>query len=68
MERFNQNQDLFKQYTTLNGATKKQTIHAIDPIFLSPIKYQQTGFGQVMSLDTMNHLFRAYGAIDEIYL
>ena len=47
---------------------KKQTIHAIEPIYLSPIKYQLTGFGQVTSLDTINHLFRAHGAIDEIYL
>ena len=37
-------------------------------VFLSPLVYQLTGFGQVSALTMMQHLFSRYGAIDEIDL
>ena len=37
-------------------------------VFLYPIKNELTGFGQVMALGMMNHLFRAYTVINEIDL
>ena len=38
----------------------------MDDVFLSLIKYHLAGFGQVISLEMMNCVFRAYGAIDDI--
>ena len=40
----------------------------MEPIFMSLIKDQLTGFVQVTDLYMMIHLFRAYGAIDKINL
>ena len=50
MERFNQNQALSLWYTVVIYTLKKQIIHAMYPAFLSPIKDQLMGFGQVMDL------------------
>ena len=37
----------------------------MEPIFLSPVKYQLMGFGQVVALEMTNHLISAYRAINE---
>ena len=67
-ERFQVNQALFCRYTTLDIQINKQLITAMEPIFMSLIKDQLTGFVQVTDLYMMIHLFRAYGAIDKINL
>ena len=40
----------------------------METIFLSPIKDQLAGFRKFTALEMMYHLFRAYGAIGNIYL
>ena len=40
----------------------------MEPVFLSPLVDQLTGFGQVSALTMLQHLFYSYGAIDEINL
>ena len=50
----------------MDGAIKKQIITVVEPFPLSTIKDQQTGFGLVTALETMDNIFKAYGEIDEI--
>ena len=57
---------MLRWYTTVNTTLNKYTIHAVDTVFLSLIKYHLAGFGQVISLEMMNFFFRAYGAIGDI--
>ena len=64
-ESFRQNQFLFRHYTAINRALKKQIINAMEPAFLTPIKNQLAGFVQVTDLDMMNYLFKAYGDIKD---
>ena len=40
----------------------------VQPVSLSPLVYQLTGFGQVYALWILRHLFISYGSIDEIDL
>ena len=47
---------------------KKQIVTTAEPVFLSPLVDQLTGFGQVTELTTLQHLFSGYGAIDEVDL
>ena len=49
-ENFRQNQALFLKYTAVDGDLKKEIIAAVEPVFLSPLVYQLTGFGQVSAL------------------
>ena len=63
MERFCQTKRCSGGKPPLMGH-KKTTI--IETFFLYPIKDQLAGFGQVMDLETMDHIFRAYGEIGEI--
>ena len=39
---------------------------AAEPVFLSPLVDQLTGFGQVSTLTILQHLFSSYGVIDKI--
>ena len=52
----------------MDEALKKNIVIAVEPVFLSPLVDQLTGFGQVSALTMMQHLFSSYGAIDEIDL
>ena len=56
---------MLQWYTTVNSTLNKYTIHAVDAVFLSLIKYHITGFGQVISLEMINFVFRAYGTIND---
>ena len=67
-ENFRRNQAIFRKYTAVDGALKKQIFTAVEPVFLSPLVDQLTGFGQVSALTMLRHLFVSYGAIDEIDL
>ena len=40
----------------------------MQPVFLSPLVDQLTGFGQVSALALLQNLFTSYGAIDKIDL
>ena len=64
-ENFRQNQALFQKYTAMDGALKKQIVTAVEPVFLSPLVYQLTGFGQVFALTMLQNMFSRYEAIDE---
>ena len=59
---------MFLKYTAVDGALKKQIVPAVEPVFLSPLVDQLTGFGQVTSLTMLQHIFSRYGVIDEINL
>ena len=43
-EKFRQNQALFLKYTPMDGAFKKQIVTAVEPVFLSSLVEQLTGF------------------------
>ena len=47
---------------------KKQIFTAVEPVLLSPLMNQITGFGQVYALTMLQHLFSSYGAIKNIDL
>ena len=57
---------MLQWYTTVNSTLNKYTIHAVDTVFLSLIKYHLAGFSQVISPEIMHCVFGAYGAIDNI--
>ena len=67
-EKFQQNQALFRKYIAIDGALKKKIIMAVEPVLLSPLVDQLTGFGQVSALHMLQHLLLSYGTIDEIDL
>ena len=50
----------------MDGAIKKKIVTAVEPVFLSPLVDQLTGFGQVLALVILQYLFTSYGEIDEI--
>ena len=50
----------------IDGDFKNQIITAKEPIFLSPLVDQLTGFGQVSALTVLQHLLSRYWTIDEI--
>ena len=41
---------------------------AVQPVFLFPLVEQLMGFGQVTTLQMLQHLLNSYGEIDEIYI
>ena len=47
IEKFRQNQAMFRQYTAVDGALTHQIVTAMEPVLLSPLVDQLTGFGQV---------------------
>ena len=49
-EKLRQNQALFRKYTAVDGALKKMIVTVAEPLFLSPLLDQFTGFGQVSVL------------------
>ena len=67
-EKFRQNQALFRKYTAVDGASKKQIVNAVEPVFLSPLVDQLTGFGQVSALTMLQLLFASYEVINKIDL
>ena len=67
-ENFRQNQALFQKYTAVDGALKKHIVTAVEPVFLSPLVDQLTGFGQVTALTMLQHIFSIYVAINDIDL
>ena len=67
-EKFWQNQDLFRKYTSVDGALKKQIVTEVGPVFLSSLVDQLTGFGKVTALTMLQHIFFSYGVINEINL
>ena len=67
-EKFHQNQELFRKYTSVDGALKKQIITAVEPVLLSALVDQLTGLRQVSALTTIQNLFSSYDIIDTINL
>ena len=47
---------------------KNQIVKAVEPVFLSPLVNQFTGFGQVTALTVLLHLFSRYRSIYKIDL
>ena len=56
---------LFCQYIVVYGGIKRQLITAMEPVLISQIKDHLKGFGQVMVLEMMDHLFSSYGDIEK---
>ena len=52
----------------MDGALKNKIVTAVQPVFLSPLVDQLTGFGQVTALQIPQNLFNYYRAIDNIGL
>ena len=52
----------------MDGPLKKKIVTAVEPVLLSPLVYQLTGFVHVSALTMTQHLFSSYGAINEIDL
>ena len=52
----------------MDGSLKKHIVTALQPVFLSPLVNQLTGFGQVSALNMLQHIFNSYTAIEEIDL
>ena len=46
---------------------KDKNFIELQQVFLSPIMDQLTGFGKATSIEMLQHLFRSYRAIEEIY-
>ena len=67
-ENFRQNQAMFRKYTAVDGALKKQIVTAVEPVFLSPLVDKLAGFGQVYTLTMLRHLFDSYRVINKIDL
>ena len=67
-EKFRQNQALFRKYTDVDGALKNQIITAVEPVFLSLLVDQLTGFGQVSAPTMIQHLVSSYRTIEKIDL
>ena len=65
-EKFRQNQSLFCNYTAVDRASKKQIVTAVEPVFLSPLVHQLTGFGKAKALTMLQQLFSICGEINEI--
>ena len=64
-EKFRQNQALFRKYTAVERTLKNQITTEMEPVFLSLLVDQLTGFGQVSALTMLQHLFYSYGAINK---
>ena len=67
-EKFRQNQALFRKYTAVYGALKKENFKAVEPVLLSPMVDQLTYFGQVSALTMLHHIFSSYRVINKIDL
>ena len=65
---FWQNQALFRKYIVVERSRNKQIVAAVQPVFLSILVDQLTGFGKVSALAMLQHLFTYYESIDETNL
>ena len=63
--KFRQNQALFRKYTAVE---KNYIVTEVEPVFLSALVYQLTGFGKVSTLTMLQHMLYSYGAIEKIDL
>ena len=52
----------------MDGALKIQIVAAVEPVFLSPLVGQLTGFIQVYAITMIQELFSSYRAIDKMDL
>ena len=52
----------------MDGSFKIQVVTVVKPVFLCPLVYHITGFGQVPSLTMIQHLFSSFRVIDKIDL
>ena len=65
-EKLQKNQALLCRYTTVEEALKKNIDTAVEPVFLSPLVDQITGFGQVSALTMQQYLFPATGRLTKV--
>ena len=52
----------------MDGVLKTQMVTAVQPVFLSPLVDQLTGFGKLTTLQIIQYLFASYRNIDKINL
>ena len=67
-EKFKKNEALFRKYTAVYRALKKQIVTAVELVFLYPLVDQLTGLGKVSTLTMLQHIFASYRAIEKIDL
>ena len=65
-KKFHQNQAQFRKYTAVEESVKNHIVMAAEPVFLSPLVDQMTGFGQVSTLTMIKHIFKIYREIEQI--
>ena len=67
-EKFRQNQVPLRKYTAVDWALKNHIVTAVEPVFISPLVDQLTGFGHVPALTMLQHQFFSHRAINKIGL
>ena len=66
IERFQQNQALFRRCTTVDGALTNQIVMTVQVFSLYPLVDQLTGFRQMTAIQIIYNLFNSYREIDKI--
>jgi hypothetical protein len=59
---------IFKSWTTVEQAFKKQIITALEPLYLEIINNDMVGFTNTTARDMLDHLFFSYGSITDVDL
>jgi hypothetical protein len=62
---FNIATQAWREYNNVTNALRKQILVAVEETYLSPLKDDHTGYGGVTLQDMLEHLFTAYGIIQE---
>jgi hypothetical protein len=62
---FNVASHAWREYNNVTNALRKQILGAVDETYLSPLKDDHTGYSGVTLQDMLEHLFTAYGVIQE---
>jgi hypothetical protein len=59
---------IFRTWTTVEQALKKQTIMAFEPMYLEILNNDMVGFANTTARDMLNHLFLSYVSITVVDL
>jgi hypothetical protein len=59
---------IFKTWTTVEQALKKQIIMAFEPMYLEILNNDMVGFANATARDMRDHLFLSYGSITDVDL
>ena len=59
---------MFRKYTSVDRVLKNKIVTVVEPVFLSPLVDQITGFGKVSALTMLHYIFASYEEITKIEL